>query len=303
MFKLRHSACRRFRAPTRFRASSRRFVIGRPTPALEEPEAARSTSSVPLTPVAPNLFAACGIELEEYHQKAKYGSRRKRKSKVKCKRNCKAKGKPKCVCAQPRVRGLQYKIAFWKGVQGKVRERKFTAQTRDADETNDLIWSDQAIWQIHVQLVERTFEEVFSLEQKGSAKIAEIVAWVNRRFDDSPYTFESCCVAAGYNPEELREQFFKRLDQIHHSNFPHYQVLRNGVIDAEHGDPDALEWVLSEADTPMSFVDCCTSLGFNPKKARAELMLPIVNHAIDDGAEDDASDFTFDLTMPQSTAA
>ena len=303
MFKFHHLSCRRFRAPTRFRASSRRFVIGRPTPAIEEPEAARTATSVPLTPIAPSLFAACGIVLEEYQQKPKYGSRRKRKSKVKCKRNCKAKGKPKCVCAQPRVKGLQYKIAFWKGVQGKVRERKFTAQTRDADETTDLVWSDHAIWQIHVQLVERTFEEVFSLEQKGSAKIAEIVAWVNRRFDDSPYNFETCCVSAGLDPEELRERFFKRLEQVHQTQFPHYQVLRNGVIDAEHGDPDALEWVLSDVDTPLSFVDCCRSLGFNPKKARAELLLPIVPPAMDDGVEDGQDDFSFDLDVPHASAA
>lgn len=273
---LNRLAIRHSRPPVRFNHRLRRWSVRRFPATQAEPDTAPSTSS---TPVIQDLFQAVGIHPEELTLRSKYGSNRKRKKK---KRN----------------QGLQYRIKFWKGITGKERERKFTAQTRDSDQTNDDDWSDAAIYRIAGLLVDRSFEEVFALEQKHSTRIAEIVAWVNRRFDqESPFNFEVCCSVAGYNADDLRTMFFDRLKRKHDSTYPHYSVLRNGIIDAEHGDPDALEWVLSDLDTPMSFRDCCHALGFDHSKARSALLLPIVVNDSDE-LYDQHDSLDIDTTSP-----
>jgi len=226
-----------------------------------------------------DLFPGTLLQVEQLRLRDKYGSNRKRKKKAKAKR----------------TKGLQYKIQYWKGL-GKERERKFTPQTRDANTTNDIVWADDDAYRIAALLVDRSFEEAFNRSQKDPNKIAEIVAWLNRRYDDSPFNFEFCCSVAGYHADELRDRFFAMLDRRYNTRFPHYLVLRNGVIDAEHGDKDAIEWVLSDATTPMSFTDCCRALSFDPEKARADILLPVVTESFDDLTSDDheAADFAFD---------
>lgn len=171
-------------------------------------------------------------------------------------------------------KGLQYKIQFWKGLKGE-RSRKFHSVTFESS-GNTENWRDIDIDQLAVWLLERTLEEVLHSERKQSSKVAEIVAWIERRFDDeSPFNFELCARLSGCDPDELREQVMARIEQAHGTTYPHYQVLRCGVIDAEAGDPDAARWVMSDTTGPLSFVDCCKALGFDPKKARQEIHLPV----------------------------
>lgn len=270
MFKLATRLFRKRRLRGRFNGRTGRWSIRRSMPAPAEPEPAVSNDTTPAAAQC-DLFPAVDMPVQETTLKSKYGSSRRRKKK--------------------KTKGLQYKIKFWKGIQGKERERKYTAQTRDSDQSNSFEWDDSSIYRVAALLVDRSFEEVFALEQKGSTRIAEIVAWVNRRFDDeSPFNFEFCCSVAGYNVDELRSLFFDRLKRKHESTFPHYNVLRNGIIDAEHGDPDAIEWVLSDLDAPMTFRDCCFALGFDHLKARAAVLLPIVTHD-DDALYEPGSSF------------
>ena len=280
MLKLKRLSVRKCRLPRYFRARSRRFVFGRPgsRSALEEVHdvATQDTTEAPArTDIAVvDLFPATLLQVEQLRLREKYGSRRKRKKKT-----------------AKRVKGLQYKLQYWKGVNDKARERKFTAQTRDADQTNDLVWNEEEAHRIAALLVDRSFEEAFQRSQKDPNKIAEIVAWLDRRYDDSAFNFETCCSVAGYNADELRDRFYALLDRKYGTRFPHYRVLRNGIIDAEHGDSDAIEWVLSDATTPMSFVDCCKALSFDPEKARAEILLPVVVDSFDE-LTSDADDVT-----------
>lgn len=273
-------AVRHRRPPVRFNRRTRRWSL-RCTQRFNWVDDDDPSTPHPLSASQFDLFPGISLEPNELTLRTKYGSRRKRK---------RHKGK----------KGLQYKIQFYRGIQGKMRERKFVNQTRDADETNDLVWDEATINTITALLVDVTFEDVFKLEIKGSTRIAEIVAWVNRRYDeDSPFNFEACCAMAGYDPDRLRDMFFSRLKRVHGTDFPHYRVLRDRIIDAEHGDSDAIEWVLSENDGPLSFRDCCYALGFNHRQARNALLLPIVIH------DDDAlyQDLTSPLDEPMRSAA
>ena len=112
--------------------------------------------------------------------------------------------------------------------------------------------------------------------------------------------------ASGYRADDLRDLFFLRLERKHGTRFPHFQVLRNGIIDAEHGDQDAIDWVMTDSPSPMSFVDCCKSLGFNPIKARADILLPVVDHEIDDDAfylDENQASWDFEAIVNQAAAA
>lgn len=210
----------------------------------------------------PGLFGPVDLKVMQLQLREKYGSSKRKK------RKSAKKGKP-----------LQYKMQYYKGIRdGGVRTRNFRINTVNEESFNDVHWSESEVNWLLGSLVEHSFKEAFTFGRMESARVAEIMAWVNRRFDDHPLSFDSCCKFAGLQADDLRELFVKECKQHFGTDFPHYQVLRNGVIDAEYGNEDAIEWVLSAASTPMSFVDCCTALGFDPAKARAQILLPIVNH-------------------------
>ncbi|MBZ0134619.1 MAG: hypothetical protein K8D98_01720 [Rhodanobacter sp.] len=181
--------------------------------------------------------------------------------------------------AKRRAGVLQYKLQYWKGVED--RKRLFRSPTLEVNR-NDHIWAEEDVQKVLTALVERSLEEAFNMARCESTRIAEILAWVNRRFDDHPLAFESCCRFAGLDAEEVREGFTRRIRSKFGSDFPHYRVLRDRVVEAEYGDEAAIQWCLSEQDGPLSFVECCTALGFDPVKARGELLLPIALPEADD---------------------
>lgn len=177
---------------------------------------------------------------------------------------------------------LQYKLQYWRGVED--RKRMFRSPTVEIDR-NDHIWTEEDVQKVLAALLERSLEEAYGMARCDSVRIAEILAWVNRRFDDHPLSFESCCKFAGLDAEEVREGFIRRIRSKFGSDFPHYRVLRDHVIEAEYGNEEAIRWCLSEQDGPQSFIECCTALGFDPVKARGELLLPIVHPEEDEGSE------------------
>ena len=275
------------RIPRRFSNRTRSFTMGRRISHPVRAEINHQEAPAP-QPSLIDLFPATLLQVDQLRLRDKYGSRRKAKKSSK---------------KRKKAKGLQYKLQYWKGVRDKERERKFTKQTRDSHESNDFVWTNDLIFTIVSNLVEVTLKEVKDRSIKDSATIAEAVAWIERRFDDSPFNFEMCCRFAGLDPELIREHFQAILKSRHGCEFPHYRVLRNGVIDAEAGDPDAIEWVLSEATTPLSFVDCCRALSFNPFKARAELLLPIVDTSMEAMTSDTDEELYGDLSNEPITIA
>ena len=170
---------------------------------------------------------------------------------------------------------LQYKIPFWKGVKG---ERKRTLKARcHEDEGNDLVvfeMTDDGYAQFLIRVLEYLPREIAALGSRDSSRIAEIVAWANRRFTEDPFSFEDACRAAGVHPDIQRDNLIETLKELYGETFDHYRILRNNVIDAEAGNPQAVDWVLSDSDVAKSFNDCCRALGFNPRKARPQVMIP-----------------------------
>ena len=173
-----------------------------------------------------------------------------------------------------RKKGIQYSIKL----KVRANERKIAFRNRLHEESgNDLEvfnWDPQSYGRFLINMLDYIPHEIAELVAVKSNRIAEIVVWVKRRWSDDPFSFEECCRAIGVDPNEKREQLLETIAELYDGRTDHYEVLRRNFIDAEAGDLSAVRWILSEQDTGMSFNVCCRALGFSPKKARAEAIIP-----------------------------
>lgn len=171
---------------------------------------------------------------------------------------------------------VQYKIPYWKGVKGeRKRDMKGRLHEQAGNDSDVFEMTDDGYTQFMVRILEYLPKELTALGSRDSNRIAEIVAWIDRRFTDDPFSFEQCCNAAGVHPDNQRDNVLDVINELYGESFNHYRILRNNVIDAEAGDQRGVDWVLSKSDVAKSFNDCCRALGFNPDKARSEILIPV----------------------------
>lgn len=173
-----------------------------------------------------------------------------------------------------RKKQLQYRMELPK----RNRDRKIGFKKRTHEQAcNDLEvfeFTNSGYGRFLIEMLDYIPHEIAELVAVSSNRVSEIVAWINRRWSDDPFSFEECCKAISVDPDVKREQLLETIKELHDGRIDHYEVLRNNVIDAEAGDLSAVQWVLSESDSSMSFNDCCRALGFSPKKARSEVIIP-----------------------------
>lgn len=173
-------------------------------------------------------------------------------------------------------KGLQYKLPFWKGVKGKARSRTYKGRCFE-EAGNELVVfhsTEQGYREFLEAMLNYVPREIAAMGARDSNRIAEIVAWISRRDTDDPFAFQECCAAVGVHPDSSEEAILGTIRELYGKDFDHYRVMRNNVIDAEYGVQQAVDWVLSDSNVGMSFNACCRALGFNPKKARAQVQIP-----------------------------
>lgn len=170
---------------------------------------------------------------------------------------------------------VQYKIPFWKGVKG-TRKRALKARCHETEGNDTRVFepTTDGYRQFLATLLEYIPKEIAGFGARDSGRIAEIVAWISRRDYDEPFSFQECCAAVGVHPDNSEEAILATIRELYGQDFNHFRILRNNVIDAEAGDQRAVDWVLSTSDVGKSFNDCCRALGFNPKKARSQILIP-----------------------------
>lgn len=82
------------------------------------------------------------------------------------------------------------------------------------DESEVVHWDDSQIEQIHLYLLDESFT-VAGTSRTSSAVRHEIISWVLEKKAGSmptPFSFEACCVFAGYDSQELRELFIAEMN-------------------------------------------------------------------------------------------
>lgn len=192
------------------------------------------------------------------------------------------------------ARGLQYRIKL----RLRKTDRKIVFRNRTTDEElgNDLYWDEEVIVRLHTILLDDSLETLRNHCERKSARAAEIIAWVNRDLPDEPFSFATCCqlyrklnehseMVGPLDPETLRPMLQQEIRHTFHAELPHAKVLRKGIEEAEAGNEDAIEWVLSDSTEPLSFASCCDALGFEVEFARQEIVLPNPLEP-DDGLDD-----------------
>ena len=195
---------------------------------------------------------------------------------------------------QSRLRGLQYRIRLT--LRKIDRKIAFRSRFTEDEPGNDSTWEDERIIRLHTKLLQDALKTLRDHCERGSPRAADIMAWVDRCLPDEPFSFETCCALFRGEDEEgdeiglfdadiLRCQLRARIRQVFNAVLPHADVLRKGIRSAEEGDVDAIEWVLSDSDAPLSFPSCCDSIGFDTELARQEITLPNPLES-DDGLDD-----------------
>lgn len=187
-----------------------------------------------------------------------------------------------------RLRGLQYAIRL----EVRKTERKLRFARKAAREVggNTEHFPMRWIRRLHAWVLRDALDYLRECLEVGSSKAAEVWAWIDRRGTDEEFSFETCLrIASEYpeifddlgeeflqmDPDVVRQLFANQIRQRFGAVFPHRQLLKAAIVDAEMlGDENAIRWITSSADTPLSFVDCCTALGFDPQEARQSISLP-----------------------------
>lgn len=169
---------------------------------------------------------------------------------------------------------VQYKIKL----KVRLTDRKIGFRNRlhelAGNETDVFDFSQIGYKAFLIQMLDYIPHELAELISVGSNRVSEIVSWINRRWTDEPFSFEECCRSINVDPASKREQLLETIEELYDGRTDHYTLIRNRVIDAEAGDVSAVQWVMCEQETGLSFNVCCRALGFNPSKARQEVIIP-----------------------------
>lgn len=175
-----------------------------------------------------------------------------------------------------RKKGLQYKIKL--RIRGSDRVKEYRPKdTMDHKLVNDETgsWSNQGILKLYRALLTESLSQAKRCEDLEFATHAEIWKWIECSDADEPFSFIRCCEVSGVDPDIMRPMIKRLLGDP----LPHIDLLRRSIIAAEAGNPDAIEWCLSDAKGPLTFSDTCRAAGFSVKQARMELRLPVVHDA------------------------
>lgn len=198
------------------------------------------------------------IEIYQAQPKfARQGKRKKRKSKKRAHRKA----------------GLQYKIEL------RIRKTDRQVQYRPKDNVDHKLtadsevrsWSSEGVIKLYKGLLVESLKTAKERDRLSLQTHAEIWYWINRKNAEEPFSFIRCCEYSGVDPDIMRPMLRRELTH----DMPHIDLLRTSVVAAEAGDPDAIEWCLSDTDGPLTFVDTCRAAGFDASKARTELRLPV----------------------------
>ncbi|WNL48339.1 hypothetical protein RKE25_22670 (plasmid) [Dyella sp. BiH032] len=200
----------------------------------------------------------------------------------------KQKRQRKAAPKQRRIKGKQYSLKL--KCRATPRKIAYRPHATKEESSNALDWSEQGMYRLHSILLKESMESLKAMCEKKSTRAAEIIAWMFRNEPGATFSFEECCrlfnmemkdpdsgefIDVGQqDPDILRSMAKRWIANAYGAELPHAQVLREAILAAESGDHDAIEWILSDQQTPLSFVECADALGFDPEDARTEVRLP-----------------------------
>ncbi len=139
---------------------------------------------------------------------------------------------------------------------------------------NDIEFTRDEIITIHQKMLE-AFQEAFQQNwATNNARLIELVVWMTANRPNDPFSFETCCYVSNVDPELVRGAILKQVRKRYKHERLHYDVLRQSVMAAERGDPDALMWLYNSDESEFSFLGLCKMFDFEPKSARATIRVP-----------------------------
>jgi len=231
--------------------------------------ACRAHSARPAGTVRPSVLQLLLFDATSAEEIANYRPLRRPPQK-------KTRRKPKGL----KPKGLQYKLRM--SQRATPRKIAYRPHAKPEKAGNAFEWGTSEVRRLHSFLLTETLDQLrHYLEVKGSIRAAEIMAWIDRTDSTDPFAFETCCALhededgpAPLDPDEMRNRIKRWVRTLCGSDLPHAALLRKGIVEAEHGNLDAIAWVMSDGEGPMSFSTCCQALGFQAEQARDEIHIP-----------------------------
>lgn len=169
-------------------------------------------------------------------------------------------------------KGLQYKFRLRVRTTDRVVEYK-SRDNQDHREVNTetVNWSNDSIIKLHKALLFESLGIIKRCDELEYATHAEIWKWIESSNADEPFSYIRCCELSGVDPDIIKSG----LKRLVNGDLPHIELLRRSVLAAESGDPDAIQWCMSDSKAPLSFADCCRAVGIKAKEAFKELRIPV----------------------------
>lgn len=253
-----------------FCRKSRKWVIG----SRSQQQVSKPVHSAPPPPTQLDFFGFFNSSMV-YQAKPKFTRKRKK--------------------SKRRNKGLQYKMQL----RIRAAERKLAFRSKAPKEhqlRNEETWSDDGIRRLHYVLLVGTLITLRDHAEIDSSRAAEIWRWIERPGMDD-FSFDACVAIAGElsvdpsfrNPFPEVDVDFLGADagalrmvakHLVRKNFgalpPHAGLLRRGILAAEAGDQDAIQWCLADASDPLGFVACCDALALEPEDVRSVIVIPDV---------------------------
>ena len=186
-----------------------------------------------------------------------------------------------------RVKGCQYRLKL--SFRATPRKIAYRSHARKEEEVNSYTWSEDGMYRLHSILLNESLQTLRAMCERKSVRAAEIIAWMFRGNPSETFSFEECCrlfkmelpdpengelVEVGQqDPDVLRNQARLWIRKAYGAELPQAKVMRQAILDAEVGNEDAIAWILSDQEAPLSFRECADALGFDAEDARKEVKL------------------------------
>lgn len=139
-------------------------------------------------------------------------------------------------------------------------------------------WTEQEVLALHEGLLLHMLHLVKDSRTRPASR-QRIMKWLQQNPDpvrnalETPFSFQSCCIAAGVDPETMLENI---VNHVKRDRALHARIIETQIDDLGKMAPDAparkdiLDWVFahSDADGLFSFDRSCTAAALDPETLR-----------------------------------
>lgn len=175
----------------------------------------------------------------------------------------------------------------------KPKKKRTLSQAYDDDDLGEIVWrmlqqdlpmdlpstaewTEQEVLALHEGLLLHMLHLVKDSRTRPASR-QRIMKWLQQNPDpvrnalETPFTYQSCCIAAGVDPETMLENI---VNHVRRDRALHARIIETQIDDLRKMDTDSparkdiLDWVFAQADDLFSFDRSCSAAAIDPETLR-----------------------------------